>query len=147
MLNKPKKLCKDCGKNEPHTWRKICIPCINKIAKEKAREQQKKQKEKIVVRKQKALPKTNRQKSGEKEIFAEIWSERPHTCVICWKNIPYPLSFVFAHIKSKWVHPELKFEKSNIALVCSIDCHQKLDIRNSYKNAYSPNTSDATLSQ
>ena len=54
MLNKPKKLCKDCGKNEPHTWRKLCLPCINKIAKEKAREQQKKQKEKIVVRKQKA---------------------------------------------------------------------------------------------
>ena len=98
-------------------------------------------------KKQKALPKTNRQKSGEKEIFAEIWSERPHTCVICWKNIPEPLSFVFAHVKSKWVHPELKFEKSNILLVCSLAHHTELDIRNSYKNVDTYNPSNATISK
>lgn len=52
MLNKPKKLCKDCGKNEPHPWRKICLPCINRIAKEKAREARVKQEVKVKKRKQ-----------------------------------------------------------------------------------------------
>lgn len=84
-------------------------------------------------KKQKNLPKSNRQKSGQKEVFMEVWEERPHICEVCGKNIPEPLSFVFAHIKSKWVHPELKFDPDNIALVCSIVCHTNLDIRNSYK--------------
>lgn len=91
MLNKPKKLCKDCGKNEPHTWRKICIPCINKIAKEKAREQQKKQKEKIVVRKQKAkVKKLNSISYLDKQIEKD-WRKAVRInycwiCAYCWKN-------------------------------------------------------------
>lgn len=44
---------------------------------------------------------SNRKKSGEKEVFAEIWGERPHVCSVCPKAIPEPLSFCFAHIKSK----------------------------------------------
>lgn len=90
MLNKPKKLCKDCGKNEPHTWRKICIPCINKIAKEKAREQQKKQKEKIVVRKQKAKVKKAFSRSHLTKEADRVWSlyirerDRWLSCITCW---------------------------------------------------------------
>lgn len=80
------------------------------------------------------MQKTNRQKKWQKEVFSEVWDTRPHICEICWSYIPEPLTFVFAHIKSKWVHPELKFNPDNIALVCSIKCHTALDIRNSYKN-------------
>lgn len=50
---------------------------------------------------QKALPKTNRQKTGQKEVFAEIWQEREHKCRVCGKHIPEPLSFCFAHTLSK----------------------------------------------
>ncbi len=50
MLNPPKKLCKECNKNEPHQWRKICIKCINKANKEKMKEKQEKQREKILIR-------------------------------------------------------------------------------------------------
>ena len=77
---------------------------------------------------------SNRKKKWQKELFFEVWNNRIHNCVICWKYIPEPLSFVFAHIKSKWVYPELKFEPSNIALVCSLEHHMELDNRNSFKN-------------
>lgn len=87
----------------------------------------------LFPKKQKALPKSNRQKTGQKEVFAEIWNERPHYCLICNAYIPEPLSFCFAHVKSKWVYPELKFNKENIELVCSIDCHKKMDSLNSIK--------------
>lgn len=71
--------------------------------------------------------KSNRQSTWQKEVFLEIWDERPHICFICGKYIPEPLTYVFAHWLSKWVHPEYKFDKRVIFLVCSIDCHNDLD--------------------
>lgn len=79
-------------------------------------------------KKQKPLSKSNRQKSGQKEVFADIWEERPHYCVVCWWYIPLPLSFVFAHWLSKWVNPEYKFDKRTIFLVDTLDCHHELDL-------------------
>ncbi len=71
--------------------------------------------------------KSNRKIAEQKPVFAEIWQERPHICFICWKYIPEPLTFIFAHWLSKWVYPEYKFDKRNIFLVHSIECHHELD--------------------
>lgn len=79
--------------------------------------------------------KSNRQKTGQKEVFMEIWNEREHKCRVCDKYIPEPLSFCFAHTLSKWLYPEYKFEKWNIELVCSIECHNRYDMYiNTLKN-------------
>lgn len=112
MLNKPKKLCKDCGKNEPHPWRKICLPCINRIAKEKAREQQKKQKEKIVVRKQKAKVKKAFSRSHLTKEADRVFSifirerDRGNPCITCkaeweeWQNCWHFMSR--RHLNTRW---------------------------------------------
>lgn len=34
----------------------------------------------------------------------------------------------FAHLANKGLYPEHKLNKKNIILVCSIDCHHKVDI-------------------
>lgn len=69
----------------------------------------------------------NRKSTGEKEVFMEIWNERPHICEHC--NAPLqnpPLASYFSHNKPKSTHPELRLEKTNINLHCE-DCHYVRD--------------------
>lgn len=66
--------------------------------------------------------KSNRKKKWQKELFEKIWNERLHICVKCWKHLLEAKSHNFAHIKPKWMYPELKFEESNIELLC-FNCH------------------------
>jgi 5-methylcytosine-specific restriction endonuclease McrA len=54
-----------------------------------------------------------------KQLYKEIWQERPHRCEVCGYPISKPIAHVFAHIKSKGAHPSLKYAKSNIRLLCS----------------------------
>ena len=61
-----------------------------------------------------------KKKTGEWELFMEIWNERPHVCVKCNKrlgNIPQPI--FFSHILTKGRTPELRLNKDNIELLCS----------------------------
>lgn len=51
------KLCKSCNKNPRHTWRTICISCINELAKKKSREQKKRKTERETNRKKLAKEK------------------------------------------------------------------------------------------
>ena len=37
MIDKKEKTCKNCCKAPPHSWRTLCLKCINSIAKEKAK--------------------------------------------------------------------------------------------------------------
>lgn len=68
-----------------------------------------------------------RKPTGEKKVFEEIWNERPHICVNCKDPLGNEAkTFHFAHIQSKKQHPELRLEKSNIALLC-FDCHYQYD--------------------
>ena len=78
--------------------------------------------------------KSNRKTKKQKPIFEEVWNERKHVCYICSKHIQEPLTYVFAHWLSKWVHPEYKFDKRNIFLVCSLDCHRELDSKLAHKS-------------
>jgi 5-methylcytosine-specific restriction endonuclease McrA len=57
--------------------------------------------------------------------FMSIWYARLHECEICLKDLgSEPRSYMFDHLLEKSTHPNLKFEKDNIALVC-LECHDK----------------------
>jgi 5-methylcytosine-specific restriction endonuclease McrA len=57
--------------------------------------------------------------------FMSIWRSRLHECEICLAKLgDEPLSYMFDHLLEKSTHPNLKFEKENIALVC-LECHDK----------------------
>lgn len=66
-----------------------------------------------------------------KDLYLKIWNEREHRCANCGEYIPYPVVHNFSHIRSKGARPDLKYEESNIELLCStvnrnydIGCHE-----------------------
>lgn len=66
-------------------------------------------------------------KTGEKQLFEEIWAERPHICTNCEKSLgDEPKVYFFAHIKSKGSSSKLRLDKKNIRLLCW-DCHYAHD--------------------
>lgn len=76
--------------------------------------------------------------TGEKEVFAEIWSERPHVCVNCKEHLGNEAkAWFFAHIKSKKKFPELRLDKNNIQLLC-LKCHHEFD--NGTKESFTKRT-------
>lgn len=82
--------------------------------------------------KRRSAIKRKRKITGEKGLFLEIWNERPHICSNknCQKHLGEdPMTYYFAHIKSKGAYPELRLEKSNLALLC-LTCHQAFDFGN-----------------
>lgn len=75
-----------------------------------------------------------RKKTGERDVFLEIWNERPHVCSNCQAPLgDEPKTFMFSHNKGKGAHDELRLVKSNIDLHCW-DCHDARDCRG--KDAY-----------
>ena len=64
---------------------------------------------------------------SEKQLFEFIWNNREHKCEICWKYVIQPIFWCFAHKLAKWIYPQFKLIKENIALVCWLDCHKKID--------------------
>lgn len=69
--------------------------------------------------------KTKRKKTGEWDLFLEIWNERKHVCVNCGKQLGLrPQPIFFSHILTKGSHPSLRLNKNNIELLCAED-HMK----------------------
>lgn len=66
-------------------------------------------------------------KQSQAELFKHIWETRPHICSVCWKEITKPKTYCFAHYLPKWSHTKYKYRADNISLVCSMECHDKLD--------------------
>ena len=66
--------------------------------------------------------KKKKPKQSQKEMFIEIWMERERVCVDCNKQLKEPRPHNFDHIKTKWSRPDLKFDKTNIDIVC-FACH------------------------
>jgi hypothetical protein len=62
--------------------------------------------------------KTIPKKTGELEIFKQIWEEREHFCYVC--NSPLYVFDVwnFGHVLSKGAMPSLRLNKDNIVLLC-----------------------------
>jgi len=58
-----------------------------------------------------------RNKTGELELFVEIWDERPHVSFISGEPIRQFNVSCFAHVLNKNVYPELRLKKINIALI------------------------------
>lgn len=112
-----------------------------KYREDKKAQQELKKKEKILAKQkdkyqlslkpkvtgQKKTIKKDRLPTGEKELFFEIRNERPKICIICSKAIKEAKTRCFAHILAKWQRPKYRLYKNNIVLVCSIDCHHKVD--------------------
>ena len=78
---------------------------------------------------------------SEMKVFIEIWQEREHICDNCNKYIKYFHASCFAHKLNKRDHQELRYDKSNIALVHWIwevknqetgenyECHKEFDLK------------------
>jgi len=65
-----------------------------------------------------------------KELFREIWIERPHYCECCHKELgEIPLAHFFSHILSKGAFPKYKHNKDNIILIC-MNCHNDWEYGN-----------------
>ena len=65
-----------------------------------------------------------RKKTGERDLFEEIWKERPPYCEWCGEGI-YEFSVAnYHHIKNKNMYPELRLIKENIVKIC-FTCHRK----------------------
>lgn len=59
-----------------------------------------------------------RKPTGEKQVFEEIWNERPHKSQISGDPIheAYPIYFLHVLPKAQNKYPKLKLEKQNIVL-------------------------------
>ena len=64
-------------------------------------------------------------KTGELDLFKEIWAERPHICKECGCHLGYMLApHFFSHYISKGSEPALRLDKENIDLLCFKHHHQ-----------------------
>ena len=67
--------------------------------------------------------------TGEREVFLDIWKDRPHFCTNCQDFLGHePLAHFFSHIISKKREPRLRLEPTNIRLLCN-DCHYAFDFQ------------------
>lgn len=66
-------------------------------------------------------------KQSLRDLFMEIWNERPHECEGCGVYLPDPpISHYFSHLNSRGALPSAKFDKDNIVLKC-VECHTTWD--------------------
>lgn len=66
-------------------------------------------------------------KQSLKELFIEIWSERPHECEGCGAYLPEPaIAHYFSHLNSRGALKKATYDKDNIVLKC-VACHYKWD--------------------
>jgi len=126
MGNENKK-CKGCGSIYIQNKRlQLCSECVYK-----KNHSGKSRKEVYIERKENKLNYRTKQIkknfTGEKELFLQIWEDRPHFCINCGKFLGNePKAFFFSHKHSKGADPSKRLDKSNIDLLCW-DCHQVRD--------------------
>ena len=130
-------ICKGCGKNTiiQNKVKFFCRDCVYKAnheGKSQAQVQQERKAEKELIKTTPIKCKRyiyKKRNTGERQIFLEIWKERPHLCENCGSNLgETPRNYMFSHIKAKSICPSLRLDKSNIRLLCW-DCHYALDFR------------------
>lgn len=68
--------------------------------------------------------KRKKRKTGELEVFKQIYEERPNICEWCGTYINEFSVANYHHIKPKSRFPELRLVKENIIKIC-FDCHFK----------------------
>lgn len=87
----------------------------------------------------KPIPKISKKKQeriktewSETDLFAKIWSERPHECEICGKVLTTPRAHNFDHVKPKSRGEAYRLDPSNIKIVC-FPCHYVKTTKQVYK--------------
>lgn len=121
MIPLSRGVCKECGReclivNKKYS---LCNSCNRKRLGRKDNVSHIKTK----FLKSSSIKRKAKKPTGERELFIEIWEERPHYCEHCGVFLgDEPLLHFFAHEKSKGSHPELRLVKTNIHLWCHT-CH------------------------
>lgn len=69
-------------------------------------------------------PKPKKKKSGQKELFIEIWNERPHVSEVSGKPLREFDVRYFSHILTKGAYPSMKLNKRNIILMTPEEHHE-----------------------
>lgn len=112
--------CSHCKKNALIVVKKgYCQRCNKELKDSKKKAEGKYKAPKQYVKK----------KTGELEIFQEIWSERPHICQVSGDPIPYFDINCFSHVVMKSLSKKLRLDKENIWLVLPI-WHTEWEIGN-----------------
>ena len=62
--------------------------------------------------------------TGERELFAQIWNDRPHFCELCGIAIREARIHNFDHIIGKGRRSDLRLDPANIRIVC-LACHHE----------------------
>jgi len=76
-----------------------------------------------------------RKATGERELFARVWADRPHRCEECGAPIREAAPWCFAHKLPKSTFPEFRLCDANVRLVCSLACHAAVDRQRKVKGA------------
>lgn len=123
MLGSVKAVCKRCQKERViQNSRGVCTECVFEL------NHGGKTRVEIYTERAKKTPKHSKS-TGEKSLFLEIWSERPHICENCKTPLGNePKVWMFSHIIGKGADKLLRLVKKNIRLLC-YDCHYALDFR------------------
>jgi hypothetical protein len=107
MIPRKKKTCKECSQEEYIFSKGRCKRCASKSYKKPG--PSKNVKEKIDL---------------DTSFYKEIWSERPHYCEECDKDLGGKWErYMFSHILSKGSQPRLRHNKENVNILC-LECHQ-----------------------
>lgn len=116
-----KGICNECKKPKwINNSKGVCPDCTYK------NNHNGKSRQQVLIEKAKRKP-LKHKRTGEYDLFVEIWNEREHRCANCKDKLSanVPMKWFikyFSHQKSKGAYPELRLEKSNIELNCHT-CH------------------------
>jgi len=105
--------CKNCGELRYIYAKGLCQSCYWKN-----------------MQKTSKKPKQRKGKTGEKDVFENIWEQRKHVSQLSGKPL-YPKGhefwhWQFAHLLSKGAYPSLRHDERNILLVTPKE-HERLD--------------------
>ena len=73
------------------------------------------------------LSEKKKKKTGELDLFKEIWKERPHFCEVSGKPIHEFSVGLFSHVLSKGSYPGFRLYKKNIVL-CLYSWHTQWEV-------------------
>lgn len=74
------------------------------------------------------IKKKFKKKTGELDVFKEIWEEREHKCFVCGSELGEFSVILFSHVLTKGAYPSLRLNKENILLKCE-PCHHRYEFQ------------------
>jgi len=139
MIKRKLKICKSCEKEKIIFAKKMCSYCYSATKSKDKRAVNEQAGKRISVKTTKGIRKPIQKKNtnirkysktGELELFKEIWEEREHYCFICSKPILEAVVSNFMHVVAKGKSGALRLVKENIVIGChdfQSSCHEIWD--------------------